>query len=159
MSDWIERKGEEIQRTQAERDRIADFIARSDYWLKLRQQIGADVETLNKNSIWTNQLIDTPIKIVDSSGSFEIKHAILPSVYVTVTNKYDYIELQIRGRKDKDSPSRSHPTEHWNVASDGVEMFLQRDGTLLLVPEQASQYILTFVTDVLEAMPSAPLQR
>ena len=154
MSDWLRKKGEDIQNSNEEADRIRGFIDRSDFWLKIRQEIGADVEFLNKHSIWKDKLAHTPVEIVDSNGSFEIRQIIFPAVYVTVTNKYDVIELKIRGTKDKDSSSRSKPTENWQVASDGVEIYLKRDTEALRVPKQVSEYVLTLLTDQIDTTPT-----
>jgi hypothetical protein len=154
MSDWIKAESERRQKAKQEAQDVEDFIVRSDYWLKLRQQVGQDVEFLNKESTWKDQLVKFPVEIKDEQGSFEVRNALIPAAYVTVTNKFDHIEIRVKTRKNVDSKYHSHPVERWAIATDQRHVYLQRDAVNLEIPAQASDHILKPIIDALDAAPS-----
>ncbi len=147
MSDWIDREAEKFRKNVEDREYRESVINLSNYWLALRQQIGADVERINSQNSWRH-LLQTPVKIEDLAGAFYIRiAAATASAKVSVVNNADTITLLIETYRQ--STGDKTAMETLKVIQSGRHVILKRMNEEFIVPEQASAHILSHVVWVL----------
>lgn len=139
--DWIDKKFEARQNAEKKRQTEEYLIDYSNYWANLKEQIRQDVEKIGK--LW-----NVKISISNTEDGYKISKAeSFPTVIITISNGGDNVNVRTQTAQDLEDDDTTD--ESFIVISQNRRIYLKNDSTVLLVPEQASEYILSPIVEAL----------
>src|ERR1035437_3830342 len=142
MNDWIDKAAEEYQQQKKERECRESTISLATYWHALLTQLENDIAAINANPAWQEQ-VTPPVVIEDNPvGGYVIYKRTDPGVTIYFANGGDTIKLDtIIGQTY--APDRKPQRDTLRVVNQGRYVILKYRDQDLIVPQQASQHILS----------------
>lgn len=146
MNDWIKEEGEKTRKARQVADDKEYLIQLSNYWAVLRDQITKDVEAINANADWQH-LFNEQISIENIEfGGLRLKKASFPAAFgIDITNGGDELLVKSYYKLDNDHSFENNETTLKVEVERGHVVVKLNNKESFLVPEQASQYILSLI--------------
>lgn len=131
---WIAEFARDAAEEDESRDRRENAYEQQmgGVWNSLVSRIRLDVEAINKHTyLITHRLRGEKLIFEqENDSSFKVSRMIIPSSYLTVTNRHQYFEVERKGRMTADSELSHEPIEKIQIeANSDYVLYMTIPGT------------------------------